>query len=194
MKLDAKGQACPIPVMMAKKAMREAPDQSVFISVDNFTATENLSKMAKGSGYDVKVNKNSDTDYEVELIPGTQEKAKPIVCGEMSFEYIVVISSDGMGEGDKAFSQTLLDNFIYTLTEQENKPVKMIFYNHGVKKTVKGSTALEDIRKLESQGVTVESCGLCLKNYGLDGDLAVGSITNMYSIAESMCTYRVVKP
>ena len=39
---------------------------------------------------------------------------------------------------------------------------------------------------MEAQGVQILACGTCLNYYGLTEQLAVGSVTNMYAIAEAM--------
>ena len=43
--LDARGKQCPIPVIMAKDAMKEA--DAIEILVDNEIAVQNLTKLAK---------------------------------------------------------------------------------------------------------------------------------------------------
>ena len=45
---------------------------------------------------------------------------------------------------------------------------------------------VEDLKLLESEGVTVLTCGTCLDFYGLKEKLAVGGVTNMYDIVERM--------
>ena len=39
---------------------------------------------------------------------------------------------------------------------------------------------------MEAQGVEIRTCGTCLDFYKLKETLAVGSITNMYAIAETL--------
>ena len=71
----------------------------------------------------------------------------------------------------------------------------MLFYNGGAKLTTEGSASLEDLKKLEEQGVEILTCGTCLNYYGLTERLAVGSVTNMYSIVEKLAgAGKVVKP
>ena len=60
----------------------------------------------------------------------------------------------------------------------------MLFYNGGAKLTTEGSASLEDLKKLEEQGVEILTCGTCLNYYGLTEKLRVGEVTNMYVIAE----------
>jgi hypothetical protein len=62
----------------------------------------------------------------------------------------------------------------------------MLFFNSGVKLTTEGSTALEDLRKLEEKGTVISSCGTCLDFYKVKDKLAVGSVTNMYAIVQAM--------
>jgi sulfur relay (sulfurtransferase) complex TusBCD TusD component (DsrE family) len=61
--------------------------------------------------------------------------------------------------------------------------------------TCEGAPTLEDLKSLEAQGVEILTCGTCLNHYGLTEKLAVGSVTNMYVIAEKMSTADlIIKP
>lgn len=42
------------------------------------------------------------------------------------------------------------------------------------------------LRSLESEGVNIMTCGTCLDFYGIKDKLAVGTVTNMYEIVETM--------
>ena len=54
---------------------------------------------------------------------------------------------------------------------------------------------LEDLKSMEAQGVEIRTCGTCLDFYKLKETLAVGSITNMYAIAETLAAAgKVIKP
>ena len=71
----------------------------------------------------------------------------------------------------------------------------MEIYNGGAKITCEGSDSLEDLKNLESQGVEIVTCGTCLDYYGMKDKLAVGTVTNMYDIVESMNNAgKIVKP
>ena len=53
----------------------------------------------------------------------------------------------------------------------------------------------EKLKALEAQGVEILPCGTCLNFYGLTEKLAVGSVTDMYTIAEKLTQAgNVVKP
>mgnify|MGYP000106842780 CR=1 FL=1 len=51
---------------------------------------------------------------------------------------------------------------------------------------------LEDLKKLDGEGVEILTCGTCLKHLGLEDKLQVGTVSNMYEIAEKMTGARVV--
>ena len=190
--IDARTLACPRPVILAKKAIREENLEDLMVRVDNKIATENLSKMAGQLGFRAEVTANSKTDYDVYLKKTAETARAPVA--EESGEYIVVISSDHMGTGDETFSKTLLEGFVYALTEQDVAPKYVVFYNMGVTLPSLNDKVIGDLKTLEERGSQVLSCGLCLGQYGLKEKLKVGEITNMYRIAELMIQYKVVKP
>ena len=106
-----------------------------------------------------------------------------------------VISSDKMGRGNDELGKVLIKGCIFAITQLDELPKKMIFYNGGAKITCEGSDSLEDLKNLESQGVEIVTCGTCLDYYGMKDKLAVGTVTNMYDIVESMNhAGKIVKP
>ena len=194
--VNAMGQACPIPVIMAKKAVREnTGKENISVKVDNEVATQNLSKMAAQLGIGVEVNKVSEKEFTVLLKAKDGVNLNPVdVPQTSSGEYAVVINSDQMGAGDEGFGKKLLEGFIYALTEQDVLPKFVVCYNSGVKLTTENEKTVNDLKALASQGCEVLSCGLCLDFYGLKEKLKVGSPTNMYRITEIMRTHFVVRP
>ena len=91
-----------------------------------------------------------------------------------------------MGEGSEELGGVLIKGFIYALSQQDNPPETMLFYNGGAKLTCDGSECLEDLKELKNRGVKILTCGTCLNYYELSDKLAVGEVTNMYDIAEKM--------
>ncbi len=191
--IDAMGLACPRPVILTKKAIREENLDEVTVKVDNEIATENLTKMGKQLGFTAEVKTNSKTDYEVYL-KKTGDAQCELMFEEDSSEYIVVISSDHMGTGDETFSKNLLEGFVYALTEQDVAPKYVVFYNMGVTLPSINEKVIGDLKALEERGTQVLSCGLCLGQYDMKEKLQVGEVTNMYRICELMIQYKVVKP
>ena len=190
-KVNAIGDACPIPVVKTKNAIRELGGSGVVeVSVDNEIAVQNLLKMAKQKEYEASFEKKSNTEYivTVNVNGGEASEAKPVTKTSVKSdeiklkETIVVIDSDKMGDGDEEFSKPLLKGFIYALSSQDIPPAKILFYNTGVRITTEGSASIEDLKVLEKAGAKIYSCGACLNNYGLTEKLLVGEVTNMYDI------------
>ena len=218
--IDARGKACPLPVIEAKRALEEAPGGSrIEVLVDNEIAVQNLCKMAAQKHYEA--SGIQDNCYLVEILKnGTAEEAgerrtegmqsaeeRPSEpgsgqpgCGCESMNdtergMVVVLSSDEMGEKDSTLGRLLMKSFIYALTEQERLPETILLYNGGAWLSCEGADSLEDLRNLESQGVEILTCGTCLNHYGLSEKLAVGSVTNMYQIAQILTEAgKVIRP
>ena len=107
----------------------------------------------------------------------------------------MVVASDRMGEGNDELGKVLIKSFIFAVTQLEQLPKTMLFYNGGATLTTEGSDSLEDLKSLEAQGVEILTCGTCLDYYGLKDKLAVGGVTNMYSIVETMAgAGRIIRP
>ena len=198
--VNALGDACPIPVVKTKKAIQELQGTGeVCVLVDNEIAVQNLTKMAQQKGYVIKSEKLEVKKYQVVLTIGEVSEEAVEECVECVPEVrsnkVVVISSDKMGEGDEALGALLMKGFVFALTQQDELPATILFYNGGAKLTCENAPTLEDIKFLEAQGVEILTCGTCLNHYGLVDKLQVGGVTNMYVIAEKMLQASlIVKP
>ena len=191
-KINSLGENCPIPVIKAKNALKEMKEnEKLVILVDNYIATENLYKMAKELGYELVANKMDENCYECTIIKGKKNLEKPGVVEDS----VVVISSDTMGQGDKELGYALLKGFIYALTELDNPPKTMLFYNSGAYMTTDKSQSLDDLKQLKEKGVEILTCGACLNFYGLSDKLVIGDVTIMYSIAGILSVAsKIIKP
>ena len=182
--VDAMGMTCPKPVILAKKEMdKSQPGDVILVQVDNEVATENLRKLANSQEADYEMTKLGDKHYEVKITvkkEGTSREEKEpeyISCAPQGQKNtVVVISSDKMGEGEPELGQILIKGFIYSLTQLDNK---------GAFLTCEGSPVLEDLKTLEKEGTRICTCGTCLDFYKMKEKLAVGTVVNMYVIAET---------
>ena len=91
-----------------------------------------------------------------------------------------------MGSGNDELGKVLIKGFIFAVTQLDELPEQMLFYNGGAVLTCEEADTLEDLKNLEAQGVEILTCGTCLDYYGLKEKLQVGSVTNMYAIVEAM--------
>ena len=198
-KVDALGDACPLPVVKAKKAVSELQGAGqVEVLVDNEIAVQNLTKMAQQKCYQYSAEKLEERKYRVLFTLGevsAPAEQVPVCVPDARTDTVVAISAAVMGEGSEELGKTLLKAFVFALTQQDKLPKTILFYNGGAALTCEGSAMLEDLKALEAQGVEILTCGTCLNFYGLTEKLAVGSVTNMYTIAEKLTQAgNVVKP
>ncbi len=185
--IDARGQACPKPVIMTKKELDNIKEGIVVTIVDNEVAKNNVSKLANSLGYEYKVDDVSENEFVITIVKGEGElKEEENTEVVKSKDRVVVFSSNTMGKGSEELGKILIKSFIYTLTEVTPYPSTLIFYNSGVFLTSEGSNVLEDLSKLENNGVEIISCGTCLDYYNLKDKLKVGQVSNMYTIYEKM--------
>jgi selenium metabolism protein YedF len=99
---------------------------------------------------------------------------------------VVVISGDTMGRGDDELGHVLIRSHLHTLTEIAPRPDVLVFLNSGVKLATEGSPCVEDLQALATQGTCILLCGTCLGHFGLKEQVAVGEVSNMYEISETM--------
>lgn len=184
--VDARGLSCPQPVVLTKRALDDASVNEVLTIVDNKTALENVSKLAKSLKLESVVDAKGDEYYiniiKEEGLAESDNREEAVPKGNT----VVMVSSNLLGQGEAKLGATLMKSFLYTLTQMEGELSSIIFLNSGVMLTTEGSDVIEHIRSLEQSGVQVLSCGTCLDFYGLSDKLRVGSVTNMYTIAETL--------
>lgn len=177
--VDARGERCPTPVILTKKALSEIKEGNIKVIVDNDVAKENVIKFAKSNNCDISVEENGET-YNINIYK--KQKIRNTINNNLN----LIISSDKLGEGDEKLGKLLMKNFMISLEEQDNLPYSIIFINNGVKLTTKGSDVIDVIKVLIEKGIEIMSCGTCLDYYNLKDKLEVGTITNMFTIAERM--------
>jgi selenium metabolism protein YedF len=185
--VDCRGQACPQPVIRTKKAIAESA--RVTTIVDNRAALTNVSRLAEKEGYAVDVEEKDDGIYLHLSRTGSVAQTDTVLSAATKGvvgPLVVLIPSDGMGRGDEELGGILMRSFLHALNEVEPLPNTIILINSGVKLTAEGSVVLEDLRALQHRGVEILACGTCLDFFGLKDKIAVGHISNMYSIAETL--------
>lgn len=194
--VDARGLACPLPVVNAKKAVEEMKEGSLTVLVDNEIAVQNLQKFAHQKGYQAAGQKITEKEYQVIIRISSggssddmlEKGSEETVCSPdlRKNGMVVVLSANVMGTGDEELGKALMKGFVFAVTKQDILPETILCYNTGAYLTCEGSDALEDLKNLEAEGVRILTCGTCLEFYGIKDKLAAGSVTNMYEIVEIM--------
>jgi len=189
--IDAKGKACPTPVILTKKALEDSSVSKITTLVDNDVARKNVEKFAKKMSYDFNTITKEDA-FEISISKkGTFDsiEEKPIVVEEKSFSgnnVVLLCSSETFGRGSKDLGKVLMNSFFYSLTELSRPPKTIIFMNSGANLTLKNSKILDSLHELADKGVILLTCGTCLNYYEKEKELAIGEITNMYTATEIM--------
>ena len=187
--VDARGKACPQPVILTKKAADEG-NLDLEIIVDNDISKMNVIKFGTSLGFQSKEEVLKDGIY----IRLTKESGNALNISDAEENNTdnkkenkgYVFGKDTLGTGSDKLGKLLMKGFIYTVTETKPYPSFMIFLNGGVKLTTEGSDSIEDLKKLEAAGVKIVSCGTCLDFFEIKDKLLVGEISNMYTIVETI--------
>lgn len=200
--VDARGEACPLPVVRATKALAEmTAGGTLEVHVDNDIAVQNVRRMAEGKDLSCRTEEAGERHFVLTIdVPAGNGAVSPDAapsCAAAPCKNGTVVVFDGttMGRGDEALGKTLLKGFIYALSQLDVPPETLLFYNGGAPLTCEGSPALDDLKSMASQGTEILTCGTCLDYYGLKESLRVGSVTNMYTITETLAhAVRIIKP
>lgn len=204
--IDARGMACPVPVVQTRKALAKPGAKKVQVLVDNEASCENVARMARSMGWRAEVDRSSAEGIRLlltvgdeavggqEAEPASEAGGHPDTCRPGS-SVVVLLSSSEFGSGDERLGQILMRALVKTLYDVVPRPTAIIFVNAGVELTTEGSELIEDIRKLEQDGVQIFSCGTCLDFYHLKEKLRVGKVSNMFEIVSLLVSAdRVVRP
>ena len=204
--IDARGLACPQPVILAKRAIEE--NEEVTVLVDNAFAVENIRRMAAKMACRFSMVEKEGEIREITLMRTGAMGQAPVdeeaLADELSCAaapekdtapFVVVLSDNHMGRGDDVLGDVLIRSFIHTLLQLNPLPNTIICYNAGVKLAIKDSAVLDDLQQLGQAGVDILVCGTCVNYFELGGQVAAGHISNMYDIAETMAgAARLLRP
>lgn len=201
--IDTKGQLCPAPLIETKRALKETSlGESFMVLTDNHTSFNNLSRFLKDNNADFQVSEAGGVwTLTITKTTGEISAAKPeeycdsTISHFQKGNFIIAVSSDKMGEGDDELGYLLISNFIKALKDLDKLPQKMVFYNNGVKIATNESPVIEHLKDLEKMGVELLLCATCVNHYALGERVGVGTLSNMYAIAEVMASAgNIIKP
>jgi len=190
--IDVKGLKCPLPLIETKKALKQLPDDEVLkIIIDNEISKNNVIRFLTDNGIKPEISKRGNifevlvNQHNVDLENVDAEKYCIIETPE-SNNYIFVFGKDRLGEGSEDLGFVLAGSLLNTLKEMDNLPTKIIFINSGINLVLKGSPTLLPLKELVKSGVELIVCGTCLNYFNKIDEFAIGRISDMYEILESM--------
>jgi selenium metabolism protein YedF len=192
--IDARGLACPAPVLQTKATLQEESPGSIRVVVDNAASQQNVQRFLESQGFQTTLEQ-TDEDY---LVTGTccamdaQSQApsnaeQPSAKSQPEENKIMIMcATDRIGFGDDALGIKLMVNFLGTLKEIGGDLWRLVFVNNGVKLTIDNSEVLEDLKAYEKEGLKIMVCGTCLNHFNLLDRKQVGETTNMLDIVTAM--------
>ena len=171
--VDARGKACPQPVIETKNAIREQ-GTPVITMVDNDIARQNVEKMARQMGLAAE-SSQIDGGWRILIQPVSSDvlsavmndmgdaltnvlpDLEPAPCCPASpaapaGPTVVVLSSSYMGTGDDTLGAALMKGFVYALTQLDTAPDTVLLYNGGAKLSCAGADTVDDLKVLEQNG------------------------------------------
>jgi len=190
------------PFNCDKKSTERPGNRQFFSCSDNKTSLDNVSRYLKDNNTPFTVSESSGTwtlavtktgDFDESVI--AEDYCTIDVPHFTKGDFIVVISSDKMGDGDDDLGHLLMGNFIKALKDLDKLPGKIVFYNKGVTLVTKESPLIDHLTDLERMGVEILLCATCVTHYNIAEKTGAGILSNMYVIAEAMASAgKIVKP
>lgn len=198
--VDVRGVLCPVPVIETKKVTDKNKETVVVTIVDNEVSRDNVVKFGNSQNYVTSVEKDGK-DFYITLAPKDGNVGENTKCWntistdvnettpigkKQTAGKAILITKNYLGEGSEELGQTLMKTFLTTLNDVDHVPSKIYFINSGVKLVAEDGQNIESLQALAVKGVEIAACGICLNYYGLTEKVQVGSITNLYVIAEAL--------
>jgi len=197
------GLTCPAPLIATKRALKDEDTGEIFqVIADSTTSFGNISRFLKDNNISfsweesegkwiITVTKNGPvmvtgdaTEYCTTDIPHMKKGG-----------FVIVFTSDKMGEGDEDLGHILIGNFIRSIKDLDVLPSKILFYNKGVNLGRSDSDCASELRVLEQMGVELLFCLTCVDHYSLRDKIITGKMSNMFEIAQAMASAsNVIKP
>ncbi|MFO7876032.1 MAG: sulfurtransferase-like selenium metabolism protein YedF [Desulfovermiculus sp.] len=200
--LQCQGLDCPQPVLKCKEAITASNPDRLMVQVDNEAARENVTRFLRSQNYQVLNIQDKDGIFELiaeslNKDPSqTKQPAEEEIQSRSSpgvkswtpgaYAHLVLITSNVIGHGDDELGQKLMHNFIATLPEMGPSLWRILLLNSGVKLAVGQSPVLDNLKKLEENGVSILVCGTCLDFFSLLEQKHVGQTTNMLDVVTSL--------
>ncbi len=195
--IDAKGLACPQPVIMSRKMMAAGNLDEIEIMVDNDAARENVVRFLKFTGSAEPRVASAGSVHTItamvsptmiakagggETAPACEEE--PQTGGQLYTGKTLFFSADQVGRGDETLGKLLVKGLLYTVSELQRPPKTLVFMNSGVRLAAEREETIALLKTIQAKGVEILVCGTCLDYYHLKEKLGAGRVSNLYEITE----------
>ena len=186
--IDARGLACPAPVLLAKDTIEKEHPGIVKVVVDNKASQQNVARFLESRQFEVSAEREGDDFLVFGTMGDTVVYDSPVALKpeEGQMKIMVMVVTDRVGYGDDELGLKLMASFIKTQKEMGPDLWRLVFVNNGVKLTIEGSEVLPVLKEYEKEGLQILVCGTCLNHFNLLDQKQVGETTNMLDIVTAM--------
>ena len=192
--IDTRGHLCPMPLIMLIKALKERKEHiGLCVLTDNDISKNNILSFLRDNGYKTECVQESnhwsisilEENLNGDFFKETVETPDPLKTSKkLKPNHTLIINRDKMGQGNDELGEILLKGYFNALSEIDEGPEKIIFYNSGVLLCRKSYSEIENLQKLSKQGIDLILCGACVDYFKIKEEIAVGRISNMLAICE----------
>ena len=194
--INAKGLACPQPVVMTKNALAEIERGEVVVTVDSEVARDNVKRMAESEGCSVSIEDQGDNVYSLHLTKVGSSTASQELAIEKKLTHeplVYLFDSDFIG-GNRELGKVLVNGFLNAIPSLPKRKSTIVLISNGVKLAIAGSYVLDTLKQFEQMGFTILICGTCLDFFKIREKVQAGTISNALEIMEALTTaVKVVK-
>jgi selenium metabolism protein YedF len=183
MQIDARGMACPQPVLLIKAELEKIEEGVVTILVDNKGSSINVKNFCEANGHTVSVTE-FDGYYKINAAKGYD----CAIAEEKSADenIVVFISTECIGSEEVELGKMLMKGFIGNIKNLDVKPKTIIFVNNSVKMLTLNEETIKLVNEIEELGIEVLACGACLEYFGIVDKLAAGKVTDALTVGNKL--------
>jgi tRNA 2-thiouridine synthesizing protein A len=186
--VDARGLACPQPVVLTKKALDDTPEGEILVLVDNENARDNVIRLAESQGCAATARQGGGCfAVAIKKKAGAVQQAAAFeaTCPVPEGEIVYLFDADHIGS-NRELGKVLINGFLNAALSLPHKKCSIILISGGVRLAVTGSYALEVLGKLKDYGFSILICGTCLDYFKIRDKVQIGTVSNALDIMARM--------
>lgn len=185
--INARGLACPQPVVLSMKALAEMESGKLIVLVDNEVARDNVKRMAEHEGCMVTVEGKGD-GFELQITREPRATFTPEWMTDQKFlggTLVYLFESDFIGR-NRELGKILINGFLNAIASLPKRKSKIVLISNGVRLAVTGSYVLETLLELKQSSFEILICGTCLDFFKIRDKVQVGTVSNALEIMKAL--------
>ncbi len=179
--VDAKGLACPQPLILTRKAIGEKIGNFQVV-VDDPISRKNIERYLKHEKKEYKISEENGLIYID--VKSEQNSVEEVKEEEQGNKPVYVFKNNGVAEDE--LGEILTKGFLATIKEVNPLPEAIVLYHEGIFLALDDSPYLDILNELENLGVKLYVCGTCVKFYDVVERVKIGEVSNAYDILAVM--------